>query len=181
MREIQETLACLRNEPLSDMWRYAGRQKFEFGVQRPFRNRKGVVTTRADRGLVVSCDWRLWAYEELILSASDFGPGTARRDGDGEGFYDELGVFPPLVEQIEVLEQGGIRLVLSRGYILEIIPNGGGEYREGFLEGEQWRFMPKEEAADQVVLTDAGMEYVEADEFTALVATSMASRKPATV
>ena len=45
MLTIELALGELVGLPLSDMWRYAGCQKFEFGEQRPHLNRDGEETT----------------------------------------------------------------------------------------------------------------------------------------
>jgi len=89
--EIEQALRPIIGEPLTAMWRYAGNQKFEFGVQRPCKNRKGEEITRADLGLVVSCHWRMDAPDGGYISSEDYGPNGAR-------YRDELN--GPVIERL---------------------------------------------------------------------------------
>lgn len=54
--EIETALQPLIGEPFSDMMRYGGCQKFEFGQQHPIINRKGKNVTVGEWGLVAACD-----------------------------------------------------------------------------------------------------------------------------
>ncbi len=73
-QEIEAALQPLVGESLSDMMRYGGCQKFEFGKQLPKKNRKGEDVAVGEWGLVVSCDWRIKRSNEIIVSCDDFGP-----------------------------------------------------------------------------------------------------------
>jgi hypothetical protein len=149
--EIEKTLHPLIGEPLSDMWRYAGHQKFEFGIQRPCKNRKGEHITIADWGFVVAGDWRITGPEGYIVSSDDFGPKGSRRDEKAYPFYEMLGTAPPIVESIEAEEDGSVRFCMTGGYTLDVLPD-----REP--EAEQWRFMPKDGRKRQFVITSEGIE-----------------------
>jgi hypothetical protein len=174
--ELFDQLAHLVGEPLSDMWRYAGRQAFEFGCQKPFLNKKGKPTSRAENWLVVSCDWRLWEGADVLLCAADF--GEERRDEQGYEFYGLLRENPPIVEHLEVEKRGELRFKLSQGYVLEIVCVDGILPHKGFLEGEQWRFVLDSEEANQLIVTADGLEFVDAEESTGIVTLSVRSRKP---
>jgi len=133
-----EALSALVGLPLSDMWRYAGCQKFEFGEQKATVNRKGQDATRADWGLVASCFWRIDGPGGFSLTWEHFMP--ERRDGHAYPFYQLLGDEPPVVESVEVKEDGGLRIGLTGGYLLALDP------RSDLVEDlAYWRFMPPED------------------------------------
>ena len=135
------------------MMRFAGIQVFEFGVQRPRKNRKGEDITRADQRLHVSCSWEITGPNGLVLSHDDFGP--IRRDEKAYSFYEILtGDAPPLVEVIEADDDGALRLQMSHGYTLDIRPDEMDEEPDE----EQWRFLPKDEGQNHLVLTLEGLE-----------------------
>lgn len=132
---VQDALAPLVGLPISDMWRYAGCQKFEFGEQRPHLNRKGDETTWADWGLVVSCAWRIEGPNCFILSSDHF--GETRTDDFAHDFYDSLEDAAPVVEGVDVQNDGGFCLTLSKGYALDVQPDADVD-----PEYDRWRFMP---------------------------------------
>jgi len=134
-RSAKEALSALVGLPLSDMFRYAGCQKFEFGEQKPHLNRKGEEMTRADWGLVASCHWRIQGPSGFLLTWEDFTP--ARRDDHAMAFYGSLKSDPPVVESVEVEEDGGLRIGMTCEYSLALDPSN---YDEEYFE--DWRFMP---------------------------------------
>lgn len=119
------------------MWRYAGCQKFEFGEQKPGKNREGEDTTRADWGLVANCHWRIEGPEGFALSWEHFGSTPERRDGHADPFYERLETRPLIVEAVEVRSDGALRFRLSDGFSLavDLGPPDGDSV-------ERWRFMP---------------------------------------
>jgi len=147
----QEAFSPLIGLPLSDMWRY-GSQKFEFGEQKPHLNRKGEETTWADWGLVVAGAWHLSGPNGFALSSEHFAP--ERHDEHAKDFYESLDDEPPIVQTVEVLENGGLRIEMSRGYRLGIDPRSTEE--EYF---EEWRLMPPNEAQGHLVLDHGGLEW----------------------
>lgn len=151
-KQIEEALQPLIGEPLTDMWRYAGCQKFEFGVQRPMQNTRGEECTRADLGFVVSCDWRINGPEGYIVSSADFGPEGSRRDPPAEPFYDLLGDTPPVVEALEVNDEGALLFRMTSGYTLEVLPSADIEPHD-----EHWRLMPKDREQEHIVLFGEGL------------------------
>jgi hypothetical protein len=154
-RQIEAALHPLIGEPLTDMWRYAGCQKFEFGLQRPAKNRSGQEITRSDLGLVVSCHWRISGPAGHVVSSADFGPKESRRDTLAGPFYQLLEDAPPVVEALEASDDGALCLRMTSGYTVEVLPTAGIE-----PEDEQWRFMPKDQEQVHVVLFGDGLEGV---------------------
>ncbi|MGV3724288.1 MAG: hypothetical protein ACO1SX_25620 [Actinomycetota bacterium] len=149
--KIEAALRPLTGEPLTDMWRYAGCQKFEFGVQRPARNSKGVEITRADYGLVVSCEWRIDGRQGRVVSSEDFGPGENRRDAQAGWFYGLIRTDPPVIGSIRAGADGALSLRMTQGLTLEVIPTAEIE-----PDDEQWRFMCR--GRDPVVLFGSGLD-----------------------
>lgn len=152
--EIERRLHLLFGEPLSDMYRFAGIQVFEFGLQKPCKNRKGEDITRADQSLHASCHWRITGPEGDILSSEDFGPGTERRDEKAQPFYQRLTDDPLLITAIEADEQGSLHLALSGGHALHLQPckEPEAEYPE------RWRYLPKDKRKRHLVVTAEGIE-----------------------
>ena len=139
-RSAREALSALVGLPLSDMWRYMGCQKFEFGEQKQHVNRKGEETTWADWGLVANCRWRVQGPDGFSLTWEHFGPTPERRDDHADPFYDLLEANPPVVESTGVEEDGGLRIGMTGGYSLALDPR---PYDEDHIE--EWRLMPPED------------------------------------
>ena len=152
-KAVEQALQPIVGEPLTDMWRYAGCQKFEFGVQRPAKNDDGEEITLADWGLVVSCDWSVSGPAGRVVSSDDFGPGRRRRDKRAHPFYDSLRTEPPVVECIEADEEGALFIQMGRRILLTVRPDP----KIGGID-EQWRFMPKDKAERHFVLCGDGIE-----------------------
>ena len=136
-RAASEDLSPLVGLPLSNMWRYLGCQKFEFGEQKPHVNRKGEATTWADWALVANCRWRIQGPDAFSLTWEHFGPTPERRDDHADPFYDSLRVDPPVVESVDVEDDGGLRIGMTGGYSLAFDP-----WPDGEDSSEEWRFMP---------------------------------------
>jgi hypothetical protein len=132
------------------MWRYAGCQKFEFGEQRPFINRKGEQTSEADWGLVVSSDWRIIGPDGFELSSEHF--GEQRTDDHASSFYESL-ADGPVVVSIEVENNGELFFQMDRGYSLRVMHSPEAEADE-----DQWRLMPPGDDSPHLVLTKIGIE-----------------------
>lgn len=128
------TLSALVGLALTDMWRYAGCQKFEFGEQRPFINRKGQQATASDISLVVSTAWQITGPQDFSLTSDHFA-GDVRTDDHASDFYDSLSHSPPTVTQVQVSANGSLTLTFSGGGVL-CIPAS-----ENSDDIETWRFM----------------------------------------
>ena len=159
--EIERRLYPLVGEPLSDMFRFAGIQVLEFGVQRPCKNRKVEDVTRADQSLHVSCHWRIAGPDGTVVTSDDFGQGGSRCDEKAYPFYDMLGEAPPAVEAIEADELGNVVMRLANGYMLEIRLDTETEASGSDMDltdDEQWRYLPRDEGEDHFVITSRGIE-----------------------
>lgn len=133
-RRIEETLKPIIGEPLSDMWRYAGFQVFEFGIQRPAVNRKGQPITRSDWALGACCTWSICGTEGRVLSSEDFGPDGERHDEAAAPFYQLVDDSSLIVRAIEVGERAQVRFVLSQGFALDIVLDSDDP------QEDQWHF-----------------------------------------
>jgi hypothetical protein len=58
---------------------------------------------------------------------------------------------PPIVEAIEAEANGTLRISMTRGYLLEVLPDEE-------PDDEHWRFMPKDEKMAHFVIVGAGIE-----------------------
>jgi hypothetical protein len=142
--------------PLTDMWRYAGCQKFEFGEQlSELDDNSPQMQGAADWGLVASCEWQIQGPEELVLSSDHFGPEGVRRDGHAQPFYDLMDSDSHLVVQsVKTLEDGGLVIQLTGGYSLNLWRSP----KENRSD-EQWRLMPPGEESGHLVLDDNELEW----------------------
>ncbi len=152
--EIERALEPLHGEPLSDMWRLGGLQAFEFGIQRPAKNRRGQDITCADLRLHIACFWRITENEVEILASADFGPNKSRRDEKAKPFYESLETDPPVVEAIEADDTGGFVLQMTSDFTLTVRPDEINEEPDS----EQWRFLPKDKRTNHFVVTAQGIE-----------------------
>lgn len=152
--EIETVLKPLLGERLSDMWRAAGMQLFEIGVQRPFKNRKGKDVTRADWSLDVSCCWSISGPDGEIVSSDDFGPEQARRDDKAMPFYNLLGDPTLAITALRANDEGGIRIQMAGACVLEIWPC----WEDAEPEDEHWRLLFKDENRRHFVVTAAGIQ-----------------------
>jgi hypothetical protein len=150
---IEAALRPLLGEPLTDMWRYADCQRFEFGPQRPAKNRRGEDITLSDKALVVGCAWRIPGPSGEVLSSADFRSDGTRRDEQAHEFYGFLRADPLLVEAVAASEVGALALQQSRGYELCVEADLPAE------EDEQWRLMLGEGPTSHVTLYGRRIEW----------------------
>jgi hypothetical protein len=156
--EIETALKPLLGEPVSNMWR-AGFQIFEIGEQRPFKNRKGQDTTRADLSLHVSCDWYITRSGEPIVSSEDFGPGWGvRRDEKAFPFYEALGGPEFIIRSVRADSSGSVVIRMAGGYVLQIITDRRKDELDPDADTAQWRFLPKDETVHHFVVETDGIE-----------------------
>lgn len=153
--EIEAALLPLLGEPLTDMWRYAGFQRFEFGVQRPAeKGAKGV--THSDWGFVVGCDWQISGPDGVIVSAADFG-NESRTDDRAYPFYKLLADQPPVLQKLEAEANGALRFEFSGDYLLEVTPEDtAGDDEPSTLE--HWLFLPRDRRKTRYTLYGDGLE-----------------------
>jgi hypothetical protein len=152
--ETEIVLRPLIGQRLSDMWRAAGMQLFEIGVQRPFKNRKGKDVTKADWSFHVDCCWSITGQEGEIVSSDDFGPDATRRDENAKPFYRMLGDPALTITSIRADNEGGVRIQMSGAYVLDIWPC----WEDAEPDDEYWRFLPKDENRGHFVMTASGIQ-----------------------
>lgn len=153
MREqIESAFQPLLNQPLTDMWRYAGCQKFEFGGQR-HRTHAEASFLSADWGLVVSCGWKISGPQGRIVASDDFGPRMTRRDEAAGALYELLHTpSAPRVTRIESDSAGRLSIEMTDGYVLEVCPEPCTH-----PNGEQWRLMRNDGEHEHCVLWGDGL------------------------
>jgi hypothetical protein len=151
--EIERALADLIGEALIFSNRAADMEMFHFGARHEGMTR-GRPERRRDHALHVQCYWRLVGpdgivagYHDLTYPAGD-DPGSAgldfnyeqgnRRDERLARFYDDERAGSRVVEAVTGDSLGGVRISLSRGHALEVIPCDSLD-TEG-VESERWRF-----------------------------------------
>lgn len=158
--EIETFLKPLLGQPMSDMWRAAGMQLIEFGIQRPFINRKGDEVTRADRSIHISCCWSISGPQGEIASAADFGSDRSRRDEKAYPFYRMLGDPALTIQFIRADDDGGFTMRTRGDYVLTVGPCSDEENEEE--DDEYWR-LTNHPAEDQpyhrhFVVTSQGVQ-----------------------
>ncbi len=132
--QIEQVLHPLVGLSLSDMGRFVGWQRFEFGPQKPFINKKGQEATKADYAIDVVCGWRIISPEGVVVGSDDYGPGMERHDEQGKPFFRMLSQSPPVVESVRADNVGSVHFALTGGYRLDILPMGA-------IQAEQWIFL----------------------------------------
>jgi hypothetical protein len=151
---IEAALRPLLSEPLTDMWRYVGHQRFEFGEQRPCKNRKGQDITRADLAVVALCHWRISRADGSSVSRCNFRSSTEPGDEAAGRFVEECLDSQPVVLEITAQDSGGVHLVLAHGYELWLEPDPD----DASELDEEWRFLPRDHAERHFVVTAHGIE-----------------------
>jgi hypothetical protein len=153
--EIEAILKPLLGEPLTDMWRYAGFQRFEFGEQRRSHDSKADAAPVGDWALIAGCAWRITGPMGVVVSSANFGE-SGRTDKDAAPFYRLLKREPPVVEALEANAAGAIRLQLTAGYLLEIEPEGA-EWDDEPPSEEYWLFHPRDKRKIRTILYHDGL------------------------
>jgi len=132
--QIEHVLHPLVDLPLSNMSRFVGWQRLEFGPQRPFVNKKGHNVTKADYAIHVACGWRIIGPEGIVVGSEDYGPGSERHDKQGKPFFRMLAQTPPAVQGVKADAVGSLRFAMTGGYWLDILPLGA-------IQAAQWIFL----------------------------------------
>ena len=165
---IERALQPLIGLPLSDMWRIsrAGLQRFEFGEQRPGKNKRGETVTFGSHALHVACAWRIVETSAIIIGADDyngeerhkryparFDPNNPEPDSSALrafAFFDSLSENPPVVEAIEADGAGSVHFFLSCERRLEILPLDS-------APDEHWRLLYRDGRRRHFVVTGQGI------------------------
>ena len=133
--------------------------------------RRGKNQESAEYALHIQCSWRITLNNKIVIASRDFYSPSSEWDGDIEDFdwdihgnnrFDErIKTFLKakgrlIVEQIESDEIGGLKVILSDGYKLEVFP-GSSEDDE---QSEHWRFFSRKENNPHFIVTGKGIEKV---------------------
>lgn len=165
---ITAELQVLIGEPLSDCWRAADMQIFEFGPPKKCRNRKGVEVEGSDMRLHVQCRWRmvdgsqiLFARDDLLRPSNDSIPidefdwdkDDSVLDVVQRSWFDNQRTHPVNVVRVKGDVYGGCRIELDNQLTLELFPcdSDRGEY------SEHWRFFGHRPAGSHFVVTGYGV------------------------
>lgn len=167
---IEHTLSVLIGLPLWNAGRSTDVEWFDFGsklTEIPTRN--GGTTTVGEYVLDAECAWHIAGPNGIVVASRDrFYPagddpykeldgfewdkqGENRCDERIKWLLEERKSTPMIVESIEANSLGGIRLNLSRGYILEIFPDDS-------LDSEYWRLFEPSNTNKHFVVTAHGVE-----------------------
>lgn len=130
----------LIDQPLTSMWRIAGMQILEFGIQKPFINAKGEETTKADGSFHVSCEWGIFG-PDFRLTSNHF--GEVRTDEFALDFYGRVSNNPLIVLNLNLDLLGNLDILLTDGFRICFVPDDD--------DGDQWRFLAPETGADVVM------------------------------
>jgi hypothetical protein len=135
------------------MHRYCGFQLFEFGVQKPAKNRKGEDIMLADHALTIACKWEV-VKGEFRLSSADFEP--VRHDEHAAEFYELMETDPLVIESLEINQRGVIRIGFHDGHVLTVTPGRSKKW-------EHWRYMPRGDEKGHLVLEAGRIGWSEGD------------------
>lgn len=151
------------------MWRVSGlgMQIFEFGKQRPGKNRKGEAVTIGSCFLHVCCAWRVIGRNGVIVGGDDYPGPTApdpasppfdfeapvpdERLSSAKRLFNDLHDNPPMVRAIKADKTGSVRFQLSGELILEIIPLDS-------RTEENWRLLFRDNRRRHFVVTGQGID-----------------------
>jgi hypothetical protein len=162
--EVEQELRVLVGLPLWAMGRAVDLEWFQFGNQNEVTDKRGRAKTVGDWALHVQCSWRVTRRENIVVAKRDvYWPagirssdeveqgwswdqgGPTRLDERTAIFHQVLDVSPPVVESVKADEVGGVRLVLSGEYALEIFP-------DHTLDDEYWRLFEPQQNRQHFVI-----------------------------
>jgi hypothetical protein len=167
--QITSELRVLIGKPISDCWRAANMQIFEFGPQNEFLNRKGDKVTAADIKLHVQCSWRLVDSERILFGSDDlyrpadqniskddfdWGKDDSILDVAQKAWFTDRKVAPLHVQNVSGDVYGGFQIMLEHTVVLEAFPfdSDRGEY------SEHWRLLGHRPDGSHFVITGYGVE-----------------------
>lgn len=123
----------------------------------------------AEYSLQIQCSWRITFGNKIIVASRDYYSPHSEWDGEYESFdwdipgnnrFDErIKAFIDnnvKVLQINSDEFGGLNVVLSGGYKLEVFPDSS----EDDEQSEHWRFFNRKENSPHFIVTGNGIEAV---------------------
>jgi hypothetical protein len=166
---ITNELRVLIGEPISDCWRAANMQVFEFGPMKKFVNRKGEEVEGGDLKLHVQCRWRMVdgtrilfgrddllrpANERIPLDDFDWDKDDSILDVVQREWFVQHRKAPMHVVSATGDDYGGCRIDLEDSVSLEVFPcdSDRGEY------SEHWRLLGHRSDGSHFVITGCGVE-----------------------
>lgn len=164
---IAKALSVLLGLPLWGATRALNMEMFAFGERRTRRNRKEEDVEVGEYMLHIQCPWRLVGPNGIIVGSEDRNypedenadwrefnsDGPSRCEARLGTWFKECATAPLKVGRLEADSVGGFRLLLERGFVLEVFPANSleGEY------SERWRlFQPSQ--GSHFVITGYGVE-----------------------
>ena len=144
--EIERRLSVLRGLELSGVNHAADMLTLSFGPLRQVTNFKGAVKYVGAWALHIQCVWRLEEEGRTLAIQDDLrGPDEKAHASTHRLQAVLLANGLAVVEAVTADEAGGLKLSLSRGFCLTVIP-------DGVLDDEDWRFFaPGVDAAHLVI------------------------------
>jgi hypothetical protein len=118
----------------------------QFGRQRQYTTRRGIVLEGGAWALHVQCNWRIDRTSDVVATQEDLS-GSDEQAHDSTNRLHALLVDhgPTVVEGVSANEHGGLVVSFSRGLSLSVIPDGA-------ECDEDWRFFaPGVDAAHLVI------------------------------
>ncbi|MGF6650253.1 hypothetical protein OKW34_000815 [Paraburkholderia youngii] len=144
--EIERRLSVLRGLELSGLNHAADMLTLSFGPLRQVTNFKGTVKYVGAWALHIQCVWRLEKVGCVVATEDDLrGPDEKAHASTHRLQGVLLANGLAAVEAVTADEAGGVKLSLSRGFCLTVIPDGR-------VDEEDWRFFaPGVDAAHLVI------------------------------
>lgn len=143
---------------------------FKFGARHTVPTRRGGTAVVGDYALHVQCAWRITGLEGIVVGSRDVYYPRGDPDVEPPGFeWDRIGANrrderidallakheaePLVVESVQGDAFGGARIILTKGYVLELFAHDS-------LPDEYWRlFVPDGEGSPpHFVVTGEGIE-----------------------
>lgn len=153
-RIITRVMEVLVGEPLWGSARVADMEMFAFGAQRQEVTSLGRERIAGTFALHVQCCWRIVGRNGIAVGYSDHHepaeqssetpdatpdrPDENLRDQKLAELFNRFKNRPLLVESVEADNVGTVRLGLSHGHVLELIPDAVGTKKD---PPEHWRFI----------------------------------------
>lgn len=164
--QINSKLHCLVGLPLEDLGRAGDLVWFSFGKPRMVKTFVGGEKKVADFSLHVQCSWRITIHNQIVVESDDvYRPNSRYRDSKSEFLWDvpgancldeKIAIVPDLkkdnvVESVLSNHEGGLKITLNKGYVLDITP-------DDTSENEMWRFFAPFSDQPHFVVTGSGIE-----------------------
>ena len=146
---MRSALNVLVGLPLTDLWRPLG-QTFEFGLQKPYLNRKGEEIHRSDYRLHLLQEWRVTEHNVVVMGSDDHqtkrrfyrrktpprDPIARERWRRANRFFDLVKGGALLVERVTIDDSASIRIELTEGFLIEAINCSSDNYEVWIFDND---------------------------------------------